>query len=62
MVGGNLDGDHLAQILCQDGEEEEVAMKIIARLARPMHIDQPVLNVLSETIERDFLAPMRASP
>lgn len=42
--------------------EEEVAMKIIARLAKPMHIDQPVLNILSETIERDFLAPLRASP
>jgi len=42
--------------------EEEVAMKIIARLAKPMHIDQPVLEVLSETIERDFLAPLRASP
>lgn len=42
--------------------EEDVAIKIIARLAKPMHIDQPILKVLSETIERDFLAPLRSSP
>jgi flagellar motor switch protein FliG len=42
--------------------EEEVAQAIITRLARPMQIKQEVLQVLSDTIERDFLTAQRNAP
>ncbi len=40
---------------------DEVAQQVIVRLARPMHIDNKVLQVLSDTIERDFLSPQRGT-
>ncbi|MHA7873754.1 MAG: FliG C-terminal domain-containing protein, partial [Hyphococcus sp.] len=36
---------------------DDVAQKIIRRLARPLKIGDEVLSVLSDTLERDFLAP-----
>ncbi len=42
--------------------EDDVAQQIVARLAKPMEISPEVLKVLSQTIERDYLAPLRAAP
>ncbi|CAK9039492.1 Flagellar biosynthetic protein FliP [Durusdinium trenchii] len=42
--------------------DDDVAQKIVMRLAKPMDISEEVLNVLSQTIERDFLAPQRKAP
>ena len=39
--------------------EDEIAMKIIARLAKPMDVKPEVLQVLMKTIERDFLTAQK---
>ncbi len=41
--------------------DDEVAQQVIVRLARPMQINNEVLQVLADTIERDFLSPQRGT-
>lgn len=41
--------------------DDAIAEKVIIRLAKPMQIKREVLRVLSDTIERDFLMPLRDS-
>ena len=41
--------------------EVEVAQQVIIRLSRPLNIQREALAILSDTIEREFLSPMKSS-
>jgi len=60
VVLSKINTEKASRIL--DVLDEEAAQKIITRLARAMHIKPDVLQVLSNTIERDFLTVQTDEP
>ncbi len=59
VVLSKIDTEKASRIL--DLFDTEMAGKVILRLSKPVDVSESTLQILSDTIERDFLAPMEAT-
>ena len=59
VVMTRLDSDLASTVL--GFIDPDLAKKVVVRLAKPMPVRREALKVLEESVERDFLAPIRAA-
>lgn len=59
VVLSKINTENASRIL--DLLDVEIAQQVIVRLSRPLNIKREALMILSDTIDREFLAPMKSS-